>query len=148
MATIYSDDFAQAVRRALGNRSYRQVAARARISASYIGDLVQGRVPKRDIVIAFAEATGADVGELLRLAGYDPLPQPTERPKDYFWRKFGELADEAAALGLPTVYEPRFAGGSDGIESIEEADTILAIIRERCIDGPLAQRAAAKGEQP
>jgi hypothetical protein len=72
----FNPEFGDAVREVLGARGYRQVAARAGISATYVGDMVRGRVVRRPVILAFASACGADAAttnRLLRLAGYVPL---------------------------------------------------------------------------
>lgn len=78
-------EFGDAVKKALGTRSYRQVAPRAGISPSHIGNMAQGYVPTRDKVLKLAEALDTDPDPLLLAAGYTPLasgggPSASEDP--------------------------------------------------------------------
>ena len=72
----YSSEFGDAVRRAVGDRSYRKVAKGAGFSASYLSDMIQGRIPGREILIALVGVIQPDPdlrAELFRGSGYvDP----------------------------------------------------------------------------
>ncbi len=122
----YRKDFGVEVQKALAGRSYRQVAPRVGVSATYIGDMVQGRVPSRAIVMAFAEATGADVDRLLLAAGYAPVGSGAS-PVAEEWSPLAylsaELARRAQERGepLPVVWSPRAQDFTR-----EEADAYLA----------------------
>lgn len=89
----YSEKFADAVRRALGDRSYRKIAPKVGISPSHIGNMVNGQIPRRAVVLAFAEATGlgaAGTNHLLGAAGYAPLTEPGEGPSEHFIQYLAE----------------------------------------------------------
>src|SRR5437764_1251676 len=98
----YNTEFGEAVKTALGGRSYRRVAPGTGVSATYIGDMVQGRVPGREVVLAFAAACGLDRAEtrrLMLLAGY-AAPDETDEPSGERVLLEG-LADLNRELGRP-----------------------------------------------
>lgn len=111
----YKTEFAEGVRAALAGRPYRQIAARVRgveISPSYIADMVQGRVPKREMVIAFADACQLDepaTNELLAAGGYAPMEPVEESGAEFFVR---ELARLKAKYGRPIPVD--LEGGLEG----------------------------------
>jgi transcriptional regulator with XRE-family HTH domain len=74
----YKSGYGDVVRAAVGDTPYRTVARAANISAAYLSDIIQGRVPNRDVVIALAEALGADVNEHLWAAGFAPIQGGSE----------------------------------------------------------------------
>jgi hypothetical protein len=88
--------FGEAVRQALGERTYREVAAKAGVAPSTVGTMVQGFVPRREKVIAFAQAVEADPNPLLEVAGYDPVAAETH-PAALFWDEVRQLNEETGA---------------------------------------------------
>jgi transcriptional regulator with XRE-family HTH domain len=76
----YKAAFGEAVLRAIGKRRYRRLAEEVGCSPAYISDMVQGRIPNREIVLALARATETEPNKLLALAGLrlEETPDPAE----------------------------------------------------------------------
>jgi hypothetical protein len=122
-------EFGHEVRKALGEMRYRQVAQKVGVSATYIGDMVSGRVPSRPVVVKFAEACDLkpkEANRLLAIAGYAPIPDTeNESPAEYFWRRLSELrARYGRAEVMFSLNE-----GSDAL-TFEHADATLRMIEE------------------
>lgn len=72
-----SEEFAAAVRRVLEERhwSYRRATVATGIDHGTIGFMAIGIVPKRGVVIEWAQALKEPINDWLKLAGYDPIPE-------------------------------------------------------------------------
>jgi len=80
--TRRSDTWKAFVRAQRGHESRVSFAARAGISDSYVSNWENhGLVPRRETVIAAAQALGGDINAWLRAAGYDEEPQPDPAPR-------------------------------------------------------------------
>src|SRR4051794_1154274 len=94
----YRREFGDAVREAIAGRPYRTIASEAgeeELSPAYIADMVQGRIPKREKVLALARGCRLDAegtNRLLSLAGYATL-EPRLTPQQ-------RLGQELTALGV------------------------------------------------
>lgn len=137
---VYNKGFGLAVQDALGGRSYRQVAQKAGVSATYVGDMVMGRVPKRETVLALASACGLSLdktNELLIAADFAPLSD-----KDPGWDARASLEWNLrsfrsffADFPLPEGIIPNDAAGL----TQKQIDGILNQLEQAIIDrwGPL-----------
>ena len=136
----YSTEFEEAVKRAIGNRSYRSVAREVGVTHSYIGDVYQGRIPSRDVVLKLAEVVGADADTLLMAAGYAPT---TSFDADrQFMAGLRRIAEKAGGPVAVSTEELPLAGASR-----EEVARALAAIRERM--GQQGEESAEeRAEQP
>jgi transcriptional regulator with XRE-family HTH domain len=120
----YSTVFEEAVKRAIGNRSYRSVAREVGVTHSYIGDVYQGRIPSRDVVLKLAEVVGADADTLLMAAGYAPkTPFDADRR---FMAGLRQIAGKAEGPVTVSTEEIPLASASP-----EEVARALAAIRQR-----------------
>lgn len=76
-----------------------------------------------------AQDTAARAADILRLDFERLFRDRTERPQDYYHRRFGELAMVCAEHGLQLV-PPRFSGGSESLETVEQAESVVAHLAE------------------
>jgi len=121
----YNKRFAEAVRRAVGDRSYRSLAPHVDVSPAYIADMREGRVPSREVVLKLARATGVDANELLLVAGYAP-EGPVWDPDKAFVDGVRALAQEFREPVQFSTEDLPLANAKP--EEIEQA---LAAIRQR-----------------
>jgi Helix-turn-helix domain len=121
----YDKRFAELVRRATGERSYRSLAPHVGVSPAYIADMHEGRVPSRDVVLALARATGANANELLLAAGYAP-ETPVWDPDKAFVEGIRTLAREFAQPVEFSTEDLPLAGARP-----EEIERALDAIRRR-----------------
>lgn len=77
-----------------GGMSYRAADTKTGVSYGTISNMAAGRVPEMENIVKFAVGFGQDVNEWLRLAGYDPMPDPTPE------QAAGVLLDAAATNEL------------------------------------------------
>lgn len=131
----YKTEFGDAVRAALAGRPYRQIAARTKgvdLSPSYIADMVQGRVPRREVVVAFADACQLDepaTNALLLAGGLAPLEPEEESGFEIFTRGAAELARR---YGRPVPVS--FSGGEENLTP-EQARAHLAELEKQLEEG-------------
>lgn len=121
----FSEEWAAAVRSAIGSRSQRQIAARTGVSQTYIGNMLLGQVPSRDVAIRFAEATGAEPNALLRAAGLEPLFRADEAFNEGL-REIRAAYPRAAGLLTMTLREVPAAQATE-----QDVKEMLADLRER-----------------
>ncbi len=71
-----SETLGTAVSKKLKERGWtlRQASIRTHVSHNTIGDMAQGIIPGRGMVIQWAEGLNESVNDWLVLAGYDPIP--------------------------------------------------------------------------
>lgn len=137
----YKLGFADKVREALAGRPYRQVAAKiegVNISPAYIADMVQGRVPRRELVVAFGWGCGLEregVDELLAAAGLGPLSDDEEAPPDAN-ALLSEVMDRAEELEYSPEFSDVTVQGFKGAQNLSASDlklvdqTIRALLTE------------------
>jgi transcriptional regulator with XRE-family HTH domain len=136
----YSTAFEEAVKRAMGSRSYRSVAREVGVTHSYIGDVYQGRIPSRDVVLKLAEVVGADADDLLIAAGYAPTAAfDADR---HFMAGLRKIAEKAGTPFSVSTEELPLASASR-----EEVARMLAAIRQR-MGVEEEERAEQPAEEP
>lgn len=124
----YIPEFGDAVREAVAGRPYRSLAAKSGLSPAYIADMVQGRVPRREAVIAFAQAAGSDVNALLAKAKYPSLEEADWNPDIAFNSLVRELRQEYADVAASLSFQEVIAADA----TPEEVEAIGRVLRERC----------------
>lgn len=116
-------EFGDVVRQAIGDLSLRQVSIRSGVDINTLSRMKADEVPKRlDPLVAFSRAFNLDLGELLEIAGHDPLPAPPEpTPAERLGPAMIALARRLGYEGPVTL---RSWGGRDNL-SHAEVDQIL-----------------------
>jgi transcriptional regulator with XRE-family HTH domain len=97
-----SDEFGQAVRRAMGSLSQSETSLRCQISVGYINRMVRGSVPSPAMIVRLAKGLQVDVGPLLEAAGYKPSgsfePPVTSRSEEAARHDNELMGPDAASL--------------------------------------------------
>lgn len=135
------------------------IARRLGCTPGYVGQILRAEVrPSRAIVERIIESYKLPRDEWLDLAGYgehpaeDPVEQVAarvvdklradfehlfrereENPQDYYHRRFGELAMVCAERGIQLV-PPRFSGGSQSLETVEQAEGVITHLAEMLVE--------------
>lgn len=93
----YSNKWAEDVKAAIGNRSQREIAIKMQVSPTTVQNMLAGRIPEENIVVAFSKAVGESAAEWLlkaRLA-----------KNELFLRQNNKLSEETVRLLLEIIEE-------------------------------------------
>lgn len=133
----YKENFANAVRAGIARReiTYREVARQTDLSPAYVADCVQGRVPRREVVLRLADALRVERNQLLEAAGMEPEAEREASPQE---RLLDWTQDYERRWGEPM--RVKFQGGAGSL-SHEDVDRIIALHERE------AEESAQKGEK-
>ncbi len=126
----YRDEWGEAVREAIGDRTFASIAKAAGISQGYLSNFLQGRVPKPDKVLAIAQATGGDPSGLLLAAGYAPLPGAVREEQETYVVPAWD-ADRELVRGLRRIKAKVGKTFHLSVDDLELADASREGVEER-----------------
>ena len=116
--SAFNKDLAEWAKALVGGLSYRQVEIRTGVSYATVPNVLVGRKVGAETIIKFAVGFDADVGEALRLAGYNEISDiwetgayqkpPEEEPEPVNEKKFTEDEQEMITYyrGSPPELKP------------------------------------------
>lgn len=126
-----NQQFAAWVAKVKGDDSLRQAEMKTGLSYNTISRMEQGYPGVLESVVRFAEGYRQDVDTALELAGFEPLKR-TSTPTGSELLIAGVAAlQQELGRPLPVV----FHGQIRATLTVEEAEALLADIRQRAIDG-------------
>lgn len=127
----YNNGLAEWAKEVVGSMTLRQAENKSGITYSTISNILHGRVPDAVLLIRFAAAFGKDIGEALRLAGYDDIAELWQNRGDGNTERNDDIKRQLIVRKGGTVLVGTDPGGADlHLAAPDDATAILAQMQE------------------